>query len=73
LDFEQFSFDPRIRAGIKAAGYITPTPIQQQAIPAVLKGHDVMGVAQTGKDTIRPQAKKGSRWPGTECNRCPRR
>jgi len=48
LDFEQFSFDPRIRAGIKAAGYITPTPIQQQAIPAVLKGHDVMGVAQTG-------------------------
>jgi ATP-dependent RNA helicase RhlE len=48
LNFEQFSFDPRIRAGIKAAGYVTPTPIQQQAIPAVLKGHDVLGVAQTG-------------------------
>jgi ATP-dependent RNA helicase RhlE len=48
LNFEQFSFDPRIRAGIKAVGYITPTPIQQQAIPAVLKGHDVLGVAQTG-------------------------
>jgi ATP-dependent RNA helicase RhlE len=48
LDFEQFSFDPRIRAGIKAAGFITPTPIQQQAIPAVLQGHDVLGVAQTG-------------------------
>jgi ATP-dependent RNA helicase RhlE len=48
LDFEQFSFDPRIRAGIKAAGYTTPTPIQQQAIPAVLQGHDVLGVAQTG-------------------------
>ena len=48
MSFEQFSFDPRIRVGIKAAGCITPTPIQQQAIPAVLKGHDVMGVAQTG-------------------------
>ena len=48
MDFEQFSLDPRIRAGIKAAGYVTPTPIQQQAIPAVLKGRDVLGVAQTG-------------------------
>ncbi|MEJ2210191.1 MAG: DEAD/DEAH box helicase [Anaerolineae bacterium] len=48
MDFEQFSFDPRIRAGIKAAGYSKPTPIQQQALPAVLKGHDVLGVAQTG-------------------------
>jgi ATP-dependent RNA helicase RhlE len=48
LNFEQFSFDPRIGAGIRALGYTTPTPIQQQAIPAVLKGHDVLGVAQTG-------------------------
>jgi ATP-dependent RNA helicase RhlE len=48
VNFEPFSFDPRIRAGIQAAGYITPTPIQQQAIPAVLKGRDVLGVAQTG-------------------------
>jgi ATP-dependent RNA helicase RhlE len=48
LKFEQFSFDPRIRAGIKAVGYITPTPIQQQAIPAVLQGQDVLGIAQTG-------------------------
>jgi len=48
LSFEQFSFDPRIRAGIKAAGYATPTPIQQQAIPHVLKGRDLLGTAQTG-------------------------
>ena len=48
MNFEQFSFDPRIRAGIKAAGYITPTPIQQQAIPVVLQGRDVLGIAQTG-------------------------
>jgi ATP-dependent RNA helicase RhlE len=48
VNFEQFPFDPRIRAGIKAAGYRTPTPIQQQAIPAVLNGQDVVGIAQTG-------------------------
>ncbi|MBN1659634.1 MAG: DEAD/DEAH box helicase [Anaerolineae bacterium] len=48
MSFEHFSFDPRIRAGIKAAGYVTPTPVQQQAIPAVLKGRDLIGIAQTG-------------------------
>jgi ATP-dependent RNA helicase RhlE len=48
VNFEQFSLDPRIGAGIKAVGYTTPTPIQQQAIPVVLKGRDVLGLAQTG-------------------------
>lgn len=48
MNFEQFSLDPRINAGIKAAGYVTPTPIQQQAIPVVLQGRDVLGLAQTG-------------------------
>jgi ATP-dependent RNA helicase RhlE len=48
LSFETFAFDPRINAGIRALGYTTPTPIQAQAIPAVLKGRDVLGVAQTG-------------------------
>ncbi len=48
MNFDQFSFDSRIMAGVKAAGYETPTPIQQQAIPLVLDGHDTMGLAQTG-------------------------
>jgi len=48
LNFEQFSLDPRIDAGIKAVGYTTPTPIQHQAIPVVLEGRDVLGLAQTG-------------------------
>lgn len=48
MNFEQFSFDRRIAAQIKAVGYETPTPIQEQAIPVVLKGRDVMGLAQTG-------------------------
>ncbi len=48
MNFEQFSLDRRIMAGVKAMGYHTPTPIQQQAIPLVLKGRDVLGTAQTG-------------------------
>jgi ATP-dependent RNA helicase RhlE len=48
VNFEQFSLDPRIQAGVKAAGYTTPTPIQEQAIPVVLQGRDILGLAQTG-------------------------
>ena len=48
MNFKQFSLDARIGAGIKMAGYSTPTPIQQQAIPVVLKERDVLGLAQTG-------------------------
>ncbi len=48
LSFEQFSFDPNINAAIRAAGFCRPTPIQQQAIPRVLEGRDLLGLAQTG-------------------------
>jgi len=48
VSFEQFNFDVRIVARIKAVGYTTPTPIQEQAIPVVLEGRDVIGLAQTG-------------------------
>ena len=48
MEFNKFDFHPNVAAGVKAAGYVTPTPIQTQAIPPVLKGHDVMGLAQTG-------------------------
>jgi ATP-dependent RNA helicase RhlE len=48
VNFEQFSLDPRLNAGIQAVGYETPTPIQRQAIPYVLNGRDILGLAQTG-------------------------
>jgi len=48
LNFDTFAFHPQIHAGISAAGYITPTPIQHQTIPAILSGKDVLGLAQTG-------------------------
>jgi len=48
LNFKTFSFHPTVAAGIAAAGYTTPTPIQTQAIPEIMKGRDVVGLAQTG-------------------------
>ncbi len=46
--FDRFGLDQRIVAGVKAMGYSNPTPIQEQAIPVVLSGRDVLGIAQTG-------------------------
>lgn len=48
MSFDQFNFDPRLATGIKRAGYSQPTPIQQKAIPAAIKGRDIIGTAQTG-------------------------
>ncbi len=48
MNFKTFLFHPQVAAGITAAGYSTPTPIQTQAIPKVMQGHDLMGLAQTG-------------------------
>ena len=48
LDFSKFPLDSHIQAAIAEMGYVTPTPIQVQAIPVVLAGQDVMGAAQTG-------------------------
>jgi ATP-dependent RNA helicase RhlE len=48
LNFEQFSFDRRIAAGVESVGYTTPTPIQRKAIPIILQGRDIIGLAQTG-------------------------
>jgi ATP-dependent RNA helicase RhlE len=48
MNFNQFNLDSRLMAGIKRAGYESPTPIQEAAIPAALKGRDIIGTAQTG-------------------------
>ncbi|AFK04852.1 DEAD/DEAH box helicase domain protein [Emticicia oligotrophica DSM 17448] len=46
--FESLNLIEPIRLALAAEGYTTPTPIQQQAIPIVLAGKDLIGVAQTG-------------------------
>ena len=48
MDFKEFNFDADVYAGISKAGYVQPTPIQVKAIPSVMQGRDVMGLAQTG-------------------------
>lgn len=48
MNFDSFSLNPQVMSGVSAAGYTIPTPIQQQTIPAILEGRDVLGLAQTG-------------------------
>lgn len=48
MSFDRFPFDPRIQRAVRTAGYETPTPIQESAIPVVLSGRDILGIAQTG-------------------------
>lgn len=46
--FEELNLIPPIREALKAEGYIKPTDIQQQTIPPLLEGRDLVGCAQTG-------------------------
>jgi superfamily II DNA/RNA helicase len=46
--FEDLGLGPQLLQAVKDAGYSTPTPIQAQGIPVVLKGRDIIGIAQTG-------------------------
>jgi ATP-dependent RNA helicase RhlE len=48
VNFDSFSFHPQINAGIRSAGYNTPTPIQSRTMPSIIEGRDVLGLAQTG-------------------------
>ena len=48
MQFADFDFHSAISTNIKALGYETPTPIQSEAMPHVIAGRDVMGLAQTG-------------------------
>lgn len=47
MRFTQFNFHPNILSDISVAGHTNPTPIQQQTIPPILQGKDVLGLAQT--------------------------
>jgi ATP-dependent RNA helicase RhlE len=48
MSFEIFNFHAGIMAGVRELGYTTPTPIQLKAIPAIMQGRDMVGLAQTG-------------------------
>lgn len=46
--FNDFSINEQLKKNVLSAGFTTPTPIQDQAIPEILKGRDVVGIANTG-------------------------
>jgi len=48
MPFIKLGLSPAVLEGVRAAGYITPTPIQLRGIPLVLGGRDIIGSAQTG-------------------------
>ncbi|MGR3492736.1 MAG: DEAD/DEAH box helicase [Shimia sp.] len=45
---DELAVAPKLAAALSHGGFTTPTPIQAQAIPLALEGHDIMGLAQTG-------------------------
>jgi ATP-dependent RNA helicase RhlE len=47
-DFESLGVGGKLRRALKDVGYTQPTPIQSQAIPQLLRGKDLLGIAQTG-------------------------
>ncbi|MDQ3264991.1 MAG: DEAD/DEAH box helicase, partial [Myxococcota bacterium] len=48
MTFAELQLSDSLKRAVAAEGYTTPTPIQEQAIPHVLAGRDLLGVAQTG-------------------------
>nr|WP_308225035.1 DEAD/DEAH box helicase [Flavobacterium sp. J372] len=54
MKFEDLNLLKNIQQALGDEGYETPTPIQQQAIPVILEGTDLVGCAQTGTGKRRP-------------------
>ena len=48
VDFESLNLCQPLLAALDEIGYVTPTPIQEQAIPLLMEGRDMLGCAQTG-------------------------
>ena len=48
MNFKDLGLSPELLKALEEKSYSAPTPIQEQAIPQVLQGHDVMAAAQTG-------------------------
>ncbi|KAB2653198.1 MAG: DEAD/DEAH box helicase [Verrucomicrobia bacterium] len=48
MSFRELGLDAKILQAVQEAGYTEPTPIQTAAIPPIIAGHDLIGIAQTG-------------------------
>ncbi len=56
MSFSTLGLDAKILQAVKEAGYTEPTPIQAAAIPPILAGHDLIGIAQTGTGEKLPRS-----------------
>ena len=76
MSFAAFKLHPSILANIISLGYENPTPIQAQAIPVVIKGQDLLGIAKTGSGKtasfVLPILNKTLADPADERNRKPK-
>jgi len=70
MSFNELGLDQALLEGVAAMGYENPTPIQEQAIPLVLDGRDVVGCAQTGTGKtaafVLPVLQRMSQKPGVK-------
>jgi len=48
MNFKDLQLSPLLLKALEEKGYVSPSPIQEKAIPHVLAGRDVLGCAQTG-------------------------
>lgn len=48
MRFDEFDFEPEVQDAIDSMRFVECTPIQERAIPVIMEGHDLIGVAQTG-------------------------
>lgn len=48
MPFSELGLSPEIARAVREAGYTQPTPIQSRAIPPIIEGRDLIGIAQTG-------------------------
>lgn len=77
MKFEDYPIDPAIKKSLSKMGFIRPTDIQYKAIPSILKGEDVLAVAQTGTGKtaafaipiihLLQKRKKTQRQDGVQC------
>lgn len=58
--FKDAGLHPAMLKNVELAGYDTPTPIQRYCLPAIHLGHDVIGIAQTGKKKHHASCSQGS-------------
>jgi len=76
MSFENLGLGPNLLRAVSDAGYSTPTPIQSAAIPHVVAGHDLIGIAQTGTGKtaafVLPLLERLSRAPHASGRRKPR-